>query len=451
MYKNHQYYLAQYYRIADLLCLNLSFFLGLLLRFYKDPAFVFAESNYLSLLFFINLAWLFLSSWRKIYQLENFSSSNRYFLAVVAAILLQLFITIAFNGLIKTYFSRLFLLLSHVSFAFLLFFGRRIVTLLYRNYLKRSSSKNAIVIVTDGEDLIEVTDVFERNISVEFQQLIRVEKDKDILKELDRIDENNKVTELYLPISGLNDERVEEILTYCDEHFIRLRLVLDWTRVSARNIYSTKFNQTTVLKISATPLDDPYNATVKRIFDIVFSLTVFLLVFSWLFPLLFLFIIIDSGFPIFFKQERSGRNNNIFQCYKFRSMKVNQDADLKQATQDDPRITRIGRILRKTSLDELPQFYNVLKGDMSIVGPRPHMVKHTEEYRDLVGNFMQRHAIRPGITGLAQVKGYRGEIDDHYLLANRVRLDRFYVNNWTLSLDVKIIIKTVLTVFNDHR
>ena len=132
-------------------------------------------------------------------------------------------------------------------------------------------------------------------------------------------------------------------------------------------------------------------------------------------------------------------------------MKQNAEADLKQATKNDDRITKVGHFLRKTSLDELPQFINVLKGEMSIVGPRPHMLKHTEQYRELVGNFMQRHAIKPGITGLAQVKGYRGEIDDYSLLQNRVRFDRFYVNNWTLFFDVKIIIKTVLTIFKDHR
>lgn len=451
MYKNHQYYLGQYYRIADLLCLNVSFFIGLFLRFYKDPAFDFPESNYLSLLFFINITWLFIASFQKIYQLDNFSSSNRYFIAVAAAIVIQLFITIAFNGLIKTFYSRIFLLLTHISFGLLLFFGRRVVKLLYQQYLQKTSSKNAIVIVAEGDYLKEVIEVLDRNISTEFQKLIQLPTESNLIEELNKIDQSNKVTELYVQISNLNNEVVEKLSNYCDEHFIRLRIVMDWTRVSARSISNVKYNQTTVLKISSTPLDDPYNASLKRLFDIVFSLGVFIFIFSWLFPIVSLFIIIDSGFPIFFKQGRSGRNNELFQCFKFRSMKVNQDADLKQATQSDPRITRIGRILRKTSLDELPQFYNVLKGDMSVVGPRPHMVKHTEEYSELVGNFMQRHAIRPGITGLAQVKGYRGEIDDHYLLANRVRLDRFYVNNWTLSFDIKIIIKTVLTVFQDHR
>jgi Undecaprenyl-phosphate glucose phosphotransferase len=451
LYKNHQYYLAQYFRISDLLCLNISFFFGLFLRFYNDANFTFGESNYLGLLFFINVAWLFISSWQKIYQLENFSSSNRYFLVIATSVLLQLLITVAFNGLIKTYYSRLFLLFSHISFGLLLFVGRRVVTFIYRKYLKRTSSKNAIIMVSGDGDLREVSEVFERNISAEFQQLIELPYKEGLLKELDRIDQRNKITELYIPISILDNQGVEELTVYCDEHFIRLRLVMDWSKLSARRIDNVKHNQTTVLKVSSTPLDDPYNASVKRIFDIVFTLFAFIFIFSWLFPILAILIVIDSGFPVLFKQERSGRNNKVFMCYKFRSMKVNKDANTVQATQNDPRITRFGKILRKTSLDELPQFINVLKGEMSIVGPRPHMVKHTEEYKELVGNFMQRHAIRPGITGLAQVKGYRGEIDDHYLLANRIRLDRFYVNNWTLSFDVKIILKTILTLFQDHR
>lgn len=451
MYKNHQYYLAQYFRIADLLCLNLSFFFGLFLRFYDEETFTFSDSNYLGLLFFTNVAWLFISSWQRIYQLEHFSSSNRYFLVVTASVLLQLLITVAFNGLIKTYYSRLFLLFSHISFGVLLFFGRRTVTFLYRKYLKRTSSKNAIILVSGKGDLREVSEVFQRNISAEFQQLVELPYSASILSELDQINKENKITELYIPLSILNPAKVDELSTYCDEHFIRLRLVMDWARLSARNIENVKYNQTTVFKVSSTPLDDPYNASVKRLFDILFSLLAFIFIFSWLFPILAICILFDSGFPVFFKQERSGRNNKGFQCYKFRSMKVNQDADKLQATKNDPRITAFGRVLRKTSLDELPQFINVLKGEMSIVGPRPHMVKHTEEYQTLVGNFMQRHAIRPGITGLAQIKGYRGEIDDHYLLANRIRLDRFYVNNWTLRFDIKIILKTVLTVFQDHR
>jgi putative colanic acid biosynthesis UDP-glucose lipid carrier transferase len=186
-------------------------------------------------------------------------------------------------------------------------------------------------------------------------------------------------------------------------------------------------------------------------FDLLFTIVVSILLFSWLFPILAIAVKLSSPGSVFFKQKRSGINNKGFNCYKFRSMRQNADADLKQATQNDPRITKVGAFLRKTSLDELPQFINVLKGQMSIVGPRPHMLKHTEEYSSLVGSFMNRHAIKPGITGLAQIKGFRGEIDDFTLLQNRVRLDRFYVNNWTSFFDLKIVFLTVFTLFKDHK
>lgn len=182
----------------------------------------------------------------------------------------------------------------------------------------------------------------------------------------------------------------------------------------------------------------------------IFSLFVVIFILSWLFPIVALLIKLSSKGPVIFTQLRTGADNREFPCYKFRTMRVNNEANTVQATQNDPRITKVGHFLRKTSLDEFPQFINVLRGEMSVVGPRPHMLKHTEEYSQLVGNFMQRHAIRPGVTGLAQVKGYRGEITNYELLANRVKYDRFYVENWSLALDIKIIIRTVMAIFKPH-
>jgi len=175
------------------------------------------------------------------------------------------------------------------------------------------------------------------------------------------------------------------------------------------------------------------------------------MVLSWLFPVIAIAIKLTSKGPVFFKQKRTGLGNKEFNCWKFRSMTVNKDSDKIQATKGDKRITTVGRFLRRSSLDEFPQFINVFLGEMSVVGPRPHMLKHTEEYSQLIGNFMNRHAIKPGITGLAQVKGYRGEIDSPDLLSNRVRLDTFYVNNWSLYLDVKIVFFTMFGIFNDHK
>lgn len=180
----------------------------------------------------------------------------------------------------------------------------------------------------------------------------------------------------------------------------------------------------------------------KRSFDILFSLFIILFVFSWLYPILAILIKLESEGPVFFVQIRTGRNNSHFKCYKFRSMRINTEADKKQATRDDHRITRTGALMRKTSLDELPQFFNVLIGNMSIVGPRPHMISHTEEYSRLTEKFKTRHLLKPGITGWAQIRGLRGEVTNAEAMLKRVDADVWYLKNWSFLLDLKIIFLT---------
>src|ERR1700744_46498 len=181
----------------------------------------------------------------------------------------------------------------------------------------------------------------------------------------------------------------------------------------------------------------------KRSFDILFSLFIIFFVFSWLYPILAILIKLESKGPVFFVQLRTGRNNMHFKCYKFRSMRVNGDADKKQATLNDHRITRIGAFMRKTSLDEIPQFFNVLIGNMSIVGPRPHMISHTEQYSQLIDKFMVRHFLKPGITGYAQTNGFRGETKTTEDMLKRVEADVWYLENWSFLLDLKIIFLTM--------
>lgn len=180
----------------------------------------------------------------------------------------------------------------------------------------------------------------------------------------------------------------------------------------------------------------------KRAFDIIFSLLIIFFVFSWLCPLIAILIKLESNGPVFFIQLRTGQNGSHFKCYKFRSMHVNTDADRKQATRNDHRITKIGAFLRRTSLDELPQFFNVLAGNMSIVGPRPHMISHTEKYQQLTDNYKIRQQLKPGITGWAQISGFRGEIADNDAILNRVNADVWYLKNWSFMLDLKIIFLT---------
>jgi undecaprenyl-phosphate galactose phosphotransferase/putative colanic acid biosynthesis UDP-glucose lipid carrier transferase len=199
------------------------------------------------------------------------------------------------------------------------------------------------------------------------------------------------------------------------------------------------------------PLEITLNRVIKKLFDFCFSLLVILFIFPWLFPILMLLIKVSSPGSVFFMQERSGRDNLPFHCYKFRTMYTDTGAHKNQVTQNDTRVTRVGAFLRRTSMDELPQFFNVLRGEMSVVGPRPHMLLHTNQYSDLINNYMVRHYAKPGITGWAQVNGYRGEIKKFVDVKGRVDHDIWYIENWSLLLDIKIIWKTVFDVLKKNK
>jgi len=194
------------------------------------------------------------------------------------------------------------------------------------------------------------------------------------------------------------------------------------------------------------PLDNDVNRWAKRVFDMVFALLVIVLVFPWLLPIVWVGTMLSSPGPLFFKQLRTGLDGKNFYCYKFRSMKINKDADKLQATKNDPRKTKWGNFLRKSNIDELPQFWNVLTGSMSVVGPRPHMLAHTEEYSALISKYMVRHLVKPGITGYAQVTGFRGETKQLSEMEGRVERDIWYLENWTMFLDLKIVFLTIYNV-----
>lgn len=191
---------------------------------------------------------------------------------------------------------------------------------------------------------------------------------------------------------------------------------------------------------------EPQKLSAKRFYDVIITLLSLIFIGLWLFPVIAIFIKLTSKGPVFFKQLRHGKDNIPFYCYKFRTMVMNEDADTLQASKNDNRVTKIGFFLRRSSLDELPQLFNVLKGDMSIVGPRPHSVPMNEIFAKEIPGYMNRHNMRPGITGLAQSKGFRGEINNFYDLNARYKLDMFYLNNWCLYFDFKIILWTCYSV-----
>ncbi|MCC5939703.1 MAG: sugar transferase [Lunatimonas sp.] len=191
---------------------------------------------------------------------------------------------------------------------------------------------------------------------------------------------------------------------------------------------------------------DPFKLSLKRAMDVLVSLFLIVFVMVWLFPLIAIGIKLSSRGPVLFRQRRHGKGNMIFECYKFRTMRINKDADSRQATKEDPRVTQFGRFLRRTSLDELPQLFNVLKGEMSLIGPRPHAVPMNELFGKEVENYMFRHVVKPGITGLAQCRGFRGEVESFYDIYGRIKLDHFYIKNWCFLLDFKILYWTIFTV-----
>ena len=254
------------------------------------------------------------------------------------------------------------------------------------------------------------------------------------------------IDEIYVCQSYLKHRYFRHLVRYTENNFLKVKLLPDIKGLSFSDLELEFYSELPIVSFRKEPLQNEMNAALKRVFDFTFSAIVLLGICSWLFPLIALAIKLESKGPVFFVQKRSGMAGKDFLCFKFRTMVVNDEADTRQATKNDTRITRIGKFLRETNLDELPQFINVLLGDMSVVGPRPHMLKHTEEYSKTISNYMLRHLIKPGVTGLAQAKGYRGQTDDNFSMRNRVRVDILYIERWSFLLDMKVIALTILSM-----
>ena len=270
---------------------------------------------------------------------------------------------------------------------------------------------------------------------------------EDFLKAMEeRPDELELGDELYLCISRKQRDTIRQVSRLCDHHVVRFFYVPVSVETIGLNLKREFIEDIEVYTTYENPLQNPVNKALKRTFDIVFSL-VFLSITALLFPIIYLIIKIQSPGPIFFRQLRTGLDGREFYCYKFRSMHVNKDADRLQATKNDPRKYPFGNFMRKANIDELPQFWNVLKGDMSIVGPRPHMLAHTEMYSQLIDKYMVRHFVKPGVTGWAQVTGFRGETKELWQMEGRVQRDIWYMEHWSIWLDIRIIWLTIKTIF----
>jgi len=264
---------------------------------------------------------------------------------------------------------------------------------------------------------------------------------------------NNHISEIYCTLSPESSTELYQLAEEAEKHFIRFRFVPDLRKFIDRKVHVDFIDNIPVLSLRSEPMEYATAQVKKRVFDVIMSLAVTVFLLSWLLPILAVIIKLDSKGPVFFTQKRSGKNNKEFSCLKLRSLKAHNNADgaVVQVTKNDDRTTRVGRFLRKSNLDELPQFLNVLMGQMSIVGSRPHMLKHTEDFSNMENEYMVRHLSKPGVTGWAQINGHRGEIKQPGQLKQRLDHDIWYIENWNLWLDIKIVIMTVYVTFRGDK
>lgn len=271
----------------------------------------------------------------------------------------------------------------------------------------------------------------------------------DIFQEAIQTAKNNNISEIFSIAMPLNNEMHLKIVNIAEKEFIRFKFTPEFDMVLTNQFKITLKSETLVVDYTKEPLEELDNRIRKRLFDLIISSLVIVFMLSWLYPILAILIKLDSKGPILFKQLRSGRKNVPFTCLKFRTMIPNTIQDTKQAEKNDFRFTRIGKFLRKSNLDELPQFFNVFIGQMSVIGPRPHMLNHTKQYGDIVEFYMQRHFIKPGISGWAQINGLRGNLDQK-MMEIRVKYDLQYIKNWSVWHDIDIMFKTfMLTLVGD--
>jgi putative colanic acid biosynthesis UDP-glucose lipid carrier transferase len=263
----------------------------------------------------------------------------------------------------------------------------------------------------------------------------------------------NHISEIYCTLSPENSAYLYQLAEEAEKHFIRFRFIPDLRKFIDRKVHVDFIDNMPVLSLRSEPMQYATAQLKKRAFDVIMSSLILIFLLSWLLPILAILIKLDSKGPVFFSQKRSGKNNREFSCLKLRTLKAHNNADAasQQVTKNDNRTTRVGRFLRKTNLDELPQFINVLTGQMSIVGARPHMLKHTVDFSSQENEYMVRHLSKPGVTGWAQVNGYRGEINKPGQLRQRIAHDIWYIENWNLLLDIKIVLLTIYVTFKGDK
>jgi len=399
-------------------------------------------------------SWIIIALLIKYYEVYRFTTPVEIATKLLKQFAVFLLVIIAFFPFAKTTFFSgkaiaFFITTSFFVIVFLKYFWffylkkYRIVTGRYfRN----------VVIIGYTPEAIKLKEVFETRIDYGYRFFGYFSNKKNNIEIKGKIEDinqfiiDNNIDEVYCSLNEISNDKLKELVEFADDYKKSIKFIPDTSEIFSKNLKVDYYELFPVLSLQKTELHNPFIKAIKRTFDILFSLVIIIFLLLWLIPILAILIKLESKGPVFFKQGRPGIDEREFFCYKFRSMKLNLFTE-KEASKNDPRVTKMGKLMRKTSMDELPQFFNVLLGDMSVVGPRPHLWSQNKAYASKIKKYMVRHYVKPGITGLAQVKGYRGEIETEEDMVNRIKLDVFYIENWSLIMDIKIIFQTVFNIF----
>ncbi|RYE59094.1 MAG: undecaprenyl-phosphate glucose phosphotransferase [Sphingobacteriales bacterium] len=416
---------------------------------------------YFHFLIYLNISWIVLSWFYKIYGVASISSFETFtrktkslYIIWLCSVLIYLFFYRQFE------LSRYFILVVLAIFSLGLLLNR-FAYIVVRDVTKSQGYLTKRILIVGynpvGKKIMQKLEDKVNN------KIVGIIEDRHSIRELTpypvlgnvgdiiEVSQKFRVNQIFCTISPEQNRDIYQVMHEAESRFIRFRIIPDLSFFIKSKIHFEYYEGLPILSLRREPLEDLGNRFKKRVVDLTISFLVIIFVLSWLVPILGILIYLESPGPIFFSQLRSGRDNQAFRCLKFRSMKVNKEADKRQATRNDFRITKIGRIIRRTSLDEFPQFINVLKGEMSIVGPRPHMLSHTDEYSKIVDQYFIRQFLKPGITGWAQINGYRGEITNNEEITGRVECDLWYSEYWNPWLDFRIIFLTIYNIFRGEK
>lgn len=453
--------------VVDVLLLNLAFHLSFVIRFgvtmfQADPTTI-DVPGYVYPLFeaIMTVGWITLALILRLYSYSGGKKKGKEISIVLRSLVfligIALLYIVAQGGLIFT--SRLFLLY---------FFGMSSTFLVASHMISPSGSffkpeQKDILIIGAGRAGERFLHNVENDNSLGYRVIGFLDDngvDSNVrpmilgkLGDIEKITDKQNIDEVIIALPKTSETALAQLVQTCENQLIRVNVIPnDYAALEGKRVVE-QVGEFSIVRMREAPLDEPGNKALKRTFDIVFSLIIMVLVFPIVLIVCGLLIKLSSRGPIFFKQLRTGEDGHDFTCFKFRTMRdqPRELSDTLQATSDDPRLTAVGRFLRRTNLDELPQFWNVLKGDMSVVGPRPHMLKHTEDYKLIINNYMLRHFVKPGVTGWAQVNGLRGATDTPDKMDQRVKYDIFYIDNWTFTFDLFIIWRTIITMLRGDK